>query len=121
MYKFELGNVITTPGAFEALAEHDVELSRLLKRHQTGDYGDVGHDEVNSNELAILNGSCVWSVYALGKRSQVWVITWSNRQSTLVTLSTEWPILSMDTATAKVVPDLAFERRLKKQKERVPA
>ena len=91
--KFELGKLYGTPGAHEALS--DAELFGLLRRHETGDWGDVGHEDWASNEDALRTGARLFSVYKMTDDCKVWVITEAEddngrRQATTVLLPDEY-------------------------------
>jgi len=87
--KFSLGQVVATPGALALLQATGRSAASQLARHMQGDFGDVSKEDAALNELAIIDGSRVMSVYRLvdaeklkatptQKRSElptVWVIT----------------------------------------------
>jgi hypothetical protein len=50
---FELGKTIATPAALEATQAAGVNPSDLLKRHVTGDYGDICDEDDGLNDIAI--------------------------------------------------------------------
>ena len=60
---FHLGQVVATPGALEALQSADMDARELLRRHATGDWGDVGAHDARENELSIREGFRVLSSY----------------------------------------------------------
>ncbi len=90
----DLGHVGMTPGIAAGIdkdgySHRDVVAS--VRRHEAGDWGDVGPDDWEANDASVVNGSRVLSSYKLGGR-KVWIITearddGSNRRSTLVL----WP------------------------------
>jgi len=72
--RFQLGRVVATPAALE-LAEADrIDVRTLLRRHMSGDWGDVGAEDRKANEDALANGARILSVYGKGER-RIWVIT----------------------------------------------
>lgn len=59
--KFELGGHFLTPGALNLLEPDDVVNS--LNRHQCGNWGDCDQEDVKANDLALVEGIRVFSVY----------------------------------------------------------
>ena len=62
---FELGRVVATPGALEALRPAEMDAHELLWRHVTGDWGDVGADDAHENELSVREGFRILTSYRL--------------------------------------------------------
>ncbi len=85
---FELGQIVSTPGALEVL-DPDEAVS-LLRRHQSGDWGEVdGHDR-RANNRALKDGTRVLSSYTTSGGEKVWVITEADRSSTCLLLPSEY-------------------------------
>src|SRR5690349_19178613 len=74
---FPLGQVVATPGALELLTARGVEPRTLLRRHVSGDWGDIAPSDSGLNEQALKSGDRVLSVYHLteGTDATVWIIT----------------------------------------------
>lgn len=70
---FELGKTFVTRGVQQTVAE--VEIVLALSRHHRGDWGEVGHEDRESNEDALRTGARLFSVYELTDDRKVWVIT----------------------------------------------
>lgn len=87
---FELGRVVATPRALEALTEAQIAPSELLRRHQSGDWGDdVPPADARENEVSVREGFRVLSSYvADGER--IWIITEADRSSTCLLLPAEY-------------------------------
>jgi hypothetical protein len=82
--KFELGHVIVTPSATNAMAAAGQEASDLLARHQAGDWGEISDQERHVNELG-LNGSYnIVSIFPAGGGQRVTIMTKGDRSMTLV-------------------------------------
>ena len=79
---FDLGQVVGTPGAVQALQEAGQDPARLLVRHVTGDWGDVCEEDRSENELSVQQGFRILSVYKLRTGIKVWVITEADRSAT---------------------------------------
>ena len=85
---FPLGRVVATPGALDALAPE--EPIALLRRHQSGDWGEVdGHDQ-RANNRALKDGTRVLSSYTTSGGEKVWIITEADRSSTCLLLPSEY-------------------------------
>lgn len=87
--RFELGRVVATPGALEALEETGTDALDLLQRHQSGDWGDVPPADARENQRSLKHGLRVLSSYPVGG-GKVWVITEADRSSTCVLLPSEY-------------------------------
>lgn len=95
MIRFELGQVVATPGALQALEDADVTPVDLLRRHSQGDWGDLSAEDKQSNDEAIRDGSRIFSAYVLPTDTKVWVITEAEddtgkRNSTCILLPDEY-------------------------------
>ena len=87
---FALGRVGATPGALEALRSADMEARELLRRHVTGDWGDVGGEDARENELSVREGFRILSSYRLASGMTVWVITEADWSATTLLLPEEY-------------------------------
>ena len=94
--KFELGQVVSTPGALEACTPD--YLAKCLTRHASGDWGLVCKEDAASNERALIFGSRVLSSFALDPtkpskgfgENTLWIITESDRSVTPFLLPSEY-------------------------------
>jgi hypothetical protein len=73
--QFDLGQVVATPGALEALRDAGQQPHEFLTRHVTGDWGDLDHEDRRLNDAAVIDGSRILSAYTTLKGERVWVIT----------------------------------------------
>ena len=88
---FPLGRVVATPGAFSALAEASVGPLALLRRHASGDWGEVPDRDARENEFSVREGFRILSSYPVGgDGAKVWVITEADRSSTCLLLPEEY-------------------------------
>jgi hypothetical protein len=85
---FELGQVMSTPGALKALTSEDIR--NAVGRHHRGDWGDVKPDGWRENELSLREGFRLVSVYHAANAVKFWVITEADRSSTCVLLPDEY-------------------------------
>lgn len=88
--KFALGRIVATPGALECLRSLSVAPVDLLKRHQQGDWGDLCDEDREMNELALSDGSRIFSAYKVSNEERVWVVTEWDRSATTILLPSEY-------------------------------
>jgi hypothetical protein len=86
--RFELGQVVATPGAAEKLKEEDIYLG--LRRHHLGDWGNVGLEDKEANEEAVEEGLRLLSSYTSEDGTKFWIITEADRSATTVLLPEEY-------------------------------
>ncbi|MGE5474805.1 MAG: hypothetical protein ACM3UU_11350 [Ignavibacteriales bacterium] len=88
MEKFKLGQVVATPGALEELSRE--EISGALRRHSSGDWGDLCEEDKKENELALNEGFRILSAYKSANGKKFWIITEADRSVTTVLLPEEY-------------------------------
>lgn len=86
--RLQLGRVVATPGALAHLNQEDV--LECLRRHASGDWGEVCEDDRKENELSVREGFRVISVYFDRRGEKFWIITEADRSVTTVLLPTEY-------------------------------
>ena len=72
---FDLGNIVATPGALEALGRNDESGMSLVRRHARGDWGNLDDEDQQSNMKALETGARLMSAYTLDDGTKIWVIT----------------------------------------------
>ena len=89
--KFPLGHVVATPAALETMSSMDgmVNSNTLLRRHASGDWGDVDPNDAGMNDEALKTGDRIFSVYKFGPKT-FWVITESSRDITTILLPQDY-------------------------------
>jgi hypothetical protein len=87
MALFPLGQVVASPAAGRRLTE--TELSTVLRRHASGDWGDAPAELRANNADALRNNGPVFSVYNLGPDKVVMVQTAEDRTSSHVQIKGE--------------------------------
>ena len=87
---FELGVVVGTPGALAAIREAGQSPADFLRRHATGDWGDIDGHDLKLNLIALREGGRLMSAYQTTKGETVWVITEADRSSTCILLPSEY-------------------------------
>ena len=88
--KFQLGTIVATPGALDALAEAAQSPVEFLSRHIRGDWGNCCDEDRQANEDALRYDARLFSIYHTSKGVKVWVITEADRSSTCVLLPEEY-------------------------------
>lgn len=94
--KFELGQVVATPGAIELIEAQATDkeqqgalMVRLLRRHVSGDWGDLDAEDVASNNDAVESGYRILSSYRIGD-GKIWIITEADRSATTLLLPEDY-------------------------------
>ncbi len=88
---FTLGHVVATPGALAAIGVSGDDLSTYLRRHQSGDWGEIDAHDRKENKLALEQGFRLMSVYTLSiTGAKIWIITEADRSSTCILLPEEY-------------------------------
>lgn len=72
---FDLGQIVATPGALDALRDAGQTPGEFLTRHVKGEWGDLDQEDSNLNDAAVIDGSRILSAYTTRKGERIWVIT----------------------------------------------
>ncbi len=88
--RFPLGRVVATPGALGALEDAGDRPSVFLKRHATGDWGELDEHDRHENELSVAHGFRLLSAYSLSDGTRIWIITEADRSVTTLLLPSEY-------------------------------
>ena len=88
--RFALGQTFITPGAEEALQIAGQTATEFLRRHMSGDWGDLSDEDVKENELSLKKGFRLLSAYQTGKGQKLWIITEADRSATTILLPSEY-------------------------------
>lgn len=86
--KFPLGQVVITRNAADTLQQNDVQ--EAIRRHASGDWGDVDEHDRQENELSLEQGFRLLSVYHAGNGVKFWIITEADRSATTVLLPEDY-------------------------------
>jgi hypothetical protein len=87
---FCLGQVVATPGALAALQAAGQDALELLRRHQSGDWGEVPAEDKQENDFSVQYGYRILSAYTLCTGIRVWLITEADRSVSTVLLPSEY-------------------------------
>lgn len=91
--KFATGRLTMTPGIQKLMIETGVDFSCLLKRHVSGDWGDVLEpDRKHNEEVAARSKGRIFSSYSVSEvpGRLVWIITEADRSVTTIALPPEY-------------------------------
>src|SRR3954470_3718423 len=88
--KFELGQMVMTPGADLAMRAARQVPPEFLLRHKNGDWGELPPEDVRENEWSLENGARLFSAYQTRTDEKLWVITESDRGVTTLLLPEEY-------------------------------
>ena len=88
--KFSLGQVVSTPGALDALARAGQEPWGFIGRHVVGDWGELDEQDRRENELSVKEGFRILSAYTLSDGTKIWIITEADRSATTILLPEEY-------------------------------
>jgi len=88
---FPLGGIYATPGVIEAVGWGKV--LTLLRRHVSGDWGELDSHDRAANNRALKTGGRIFSAYTVGEGDEairVWIITEADRSATTALLPEEY-------------------------------
>jgi hypothetical protein len=88
--RFPLGETFMTPGAEEALQIAGQTAIEFLRRHISGDWGELSEDDVEANELSLTKECRLLSAYRTVKGERIWIITEADRSATTILLPSEY-------------------------------
>jgi hypothetical protein len=83
-----LGQIVATPAALAVLTQPDIVAA--LRRHASGDWGNVDAEDRAANDDALRDGTRVLSVYQSASGTTFWVITEADRSVTTVLLPDDY-------------------------------
>jgi hypothetical protein len=87
---FSLGQTVATPGALAALCDAGQSPLEFLRRHQSGDWGELCDEDKRENELSLKHDFRILSAYRTARDVRLWVITEANRSVTTILLPEEY-------------------------------
>ena len=93
MTKFPLGKIVVTNGVHEwslVKSEFYHFVIGCLKRHARGDWGNLTPEDRKQNELALKDGSRLFSAYETRDLPKIWIITEADRSATTVLFPDEY-------------------------------
>lgn len=93
---FGLGKLYVTAGIQEMIEKYALDVTPLIARHVSGDWGDVCEDDAAENRLSLKQGFRLLSAYRVTRPDQpdctlkIWIITEADRSATTVLLPEEY-------------------------------
>ena len=87
---FPLGRLGITPGAEAALEQAQRSPSEFIRRHQSGDFGDLAEEDQQANHAALRDGTRLLSSYVIDSGLTLWIITEADRSATTLLLPEEY-------------------------------
>lgn len=87
---FDLGTLLITPGANQALEDSGESPVHFLSRHAAGDWGDLDYHDKHANQFALQRGERLLSAYHTAKGVKLWVITEADRSATTILLTEDY-------------------------------
>jgi hypothetical protein len=88
--RFPLGQTCATPRALEALSHAGQDAAQFLRRHQSGDWGDLSEEGKQENDFSVDKNLRIFSAYRLSDGTKIWIITEADRSVTTVLLPSEY-------------------------------
>ena len=88
--RFPLGRIVATKGALAALELAGQSPGGFIKRHVTGDWGELDDHDRRENELSVEQGLRILSSYTLFTGVKLWIITEADRSATTLLLPCEY-------------------------------
>ncbi|MBI2354440.1 MAG: hypothetical protein HYV06_05335 [Deltaproteobacteria bacterium] len=91
--KFPPGKLVVTRGVFELIDRNDEfakHVSLSLRRHLSGDWGDLCDEDRVANESALLEGERLFSAYEKEGLPKIWIITERDRSVTTILFPDEY-------------------------------
>ena len=80
---FPLGQIVSTPGALDALARANQQPHDFLNRHAAGDWGaELSEEDKAENNYSLEHGFRILSSYKTATGDKLWLITESDRSVT---------------------------------------
>jgi hypothetical protein len=91
--KFKPGRLLMTRGVNDLVADNELFAKHVLlsiKRHLAGDWGDVCDEDRVANEMALKEGTRLFSVYTKEGLPKIWIITEWDRSVTTTLFPEEY-------------------------------
>ena len=86
--QISLGRTVITANAIATLDPDSVQ--EALRRHATGDWGDLSPEDRQENDLSAREGFRILSAYTDTQGTKFWIITEADRSATTVLLPEDY-------------------------------
>ena len=93
MISFNLGRLVMTRGVNDLVAENEAFAKftmSSLTRHRRGDWGNLGDEDKQENELSLKKGFRLLSAYEADGMPKIWIITEADRSATTILFPDEY-------------------------------
>ncbi len=90
MALFNLGKLVATPGAINALRRSSQSAGEFLTKHVRGEWGNLDDHDIEENQRALREGTRILSSYTTSLGDVIWVITEADRSSTCILLPEDY-------------------------------
>jgi hypothetical protein len=90
MALFDLGQIVATPGALNALRCSSQSPGEFLTKHARGEWGELDDHDTEANQTALREGGRILSSYKTRLGDVIWVISEADRSSTCILLPEEY-------------------------------
>lgn len=88
--QFDLGQLVATPGALEALEQAGQSPREFIQRHARLERGELCEEDYKENLFSVENGFRIFSAFKTAKDVKIWVITEADRSATTLLLPEEY-------------------------------
>jgi hypothetical protein len=85
---FPLGHTVVTSNAKNTL--HPEDVAHAIARHAKGDWGEVGEADKKENEMSLVEGFRLFSIYRDRTDTKFYIITEHDRSATTVLLPEDY-------------------------------
>lgn len=72
---FDLGRVVATAAAWQAIVDSGQDVAEFLDRHVHGDWGSVFNEVGERNRSAVQGGGRIQSAYRTDNGIKIWIVT----------------------------------------------
>jgi hypothetical protein len=86
--RFPVGRLMITPAAAQVVPAD--EAAKALRRHASGDWGNVDSEDWAANDAALRHGTRLLSSYTTQNKTVFWVITEADRSVTTILLPSDY-------------------------------
>jgi hypothetical protein len=88
--RFELGRLVMTPGAIEALEEAGQSPQEMISRHARLEQGELCDEDHRENLFSVDKHLRIFSAFKTANGVKIWVITEADRSATTLLLPDEY-------------------------------
>lgn len=89
MPRFSLGRTYATAAVTRWAEREKIDMADYLRRHHSGDWGDLCDEDKQANEDALIYGDRIFSSYLTGDR-KIYAITAADRSMTTILFAEEY-------------------------------